>query len=313
MTVNADQIALWNGPGGERRARQPRLMDAQVRRHNERLRRAAAVAPGDQVLDVGCGTGQSARDAARAAAVRGEGEGGTGRRGAWAGGGVLGVDLSVRMLEVARRLSAEEGLGNIVFEQADAQVHPFPPERFDVAISRFGVMFFDDPAAAFGNIGRTLRQDGRLVLLVWQAREVNEWAVVFRQALSGTQEMPALGATGHPFSMADSAVVRQILAAAGFADVGLAGVHQPMFYGEDVDTAFDLVSSLPTSMEQLAGMDEAEGARAGERLRAALAAHQSAEGVTFDARSWVVTARRRLPLGGCAGRVRRVHWAAAGT
>jgi ubiquinone/menaquinone biosynthesis C-methylase UbiE len=112
MTVNADQIALWNGPGGERRARQPRLVDAQVRLHNERLRLAAAVAVGDQVLDVGCGTGESSRDAARAGAA-----------------GVLGVDLSARMLEVARRLSGEEGLDNVVFEQADAQVHPFPPGR----------------------------------------------------------------------------------------------------------------------------------------------------------------------------------------
>ena len=76
MTANAEQIALWNGPGGERRARQPRLVDTQVRLHHERLLAAAAVRPAEQVLDVGCGTGQTTRDAARAAAVRGEGEAG---------------------------------------------------------------------------------------------------------------------------------------------------------------------------------------------------------------------------------------------
>ena len=289
MTANAEQIALWNGPGGERRARQPREVDAQVRLHHKRLLAAAAIGPGEQVLDVGCGTGESARDAARAVTVRGEGTRGEGE----AGGGVLGVDLSAAMLAVAARLSAEEGLGNVTFERADAQVHRFPPDRFDVAISRFGVMFFDDPVAAFTNIGRALRPDGRLVLLVWQAREHNEWARVFRQALAGTEEMPELGATGHPFTLADPTVVRQILGAAGFAGVGLAAVHQPVFYGEDLDTAVDLVKSLPTSMQQLAELDEAGQAEALDRLRTALAAHAGRQGVRLDARSWVVTARRR--------------------
>jgi SAM-dependent methyltransferase len=284
MTANADQIALWNGPGGERRARQPRVVDAQVRLHHERLLAAAAIGPGEQVLDVGCGTGQTTRDAGRAATMRGEGE---------VGGEVLGVDLSAPMLAVAARLSAEEGLGNVAFERADAQVTRFPPDRFDVAISRFGVMFFDDPVAAFTNIGRAMRPDGRLVLLVWQAREHNEWACVFRQALSGREEMPELGATGHPFTLADPTVVRQILGAAGFADIGLAGVHQPVFYGDDLDSAVDLVKSLPTSMEQLAELDEAGKAEALDRLRTALATHAGSQGVRLGARSWVVTARRR--------------------
>jgi ubiquinone/menaquinone biosynthesis C-methylase UbiE len=289
MTVNAEQIALWNGPGGERRARQPRLVDSQVRLHHERLLAAAAVRPAEQVLDVGCGTGQTTRDAARAATVRGEGGPGDGE----GGGRALGVDLSAQMLAVAARLSAEEGLRNVAFEQADAQVHDFPPNHFDVAISRFGVMFFDDPVAAFTNIGRALRRDARLVLLVWQAREHNEWALVFRRALSGRAQMPGLPATGHAFTMADPAVVRQILGSAGFADIGLAGVHQPVFYGDDLDTALDLVRSLPTSMEQLAELDEAGQAEALDRLRTALADHQNSQGVWFDARSWVVTARRR--------------------
>jgi SAM-dependent methyltransferase len=276
MTVNADQIALWNGPGGERRARQPRLTDSQVRLHYERLREAAAIGPAEQVLDIGCGTGQTTRDAARAAAE----------------GGVLGVDLSVQMLDVARRLATEEGLRNVTFEQADAQVHRFSPDRFDVAISRFGVMFFDDPVAAFTNIGRALRPDVRLAFLVWQAREFNEWALVFRRALAGSPQMPELAATGHPFTLADPAEVRRILGAAGFTGIGLTDVQQPVFYGDDVDTAFDLVCSLTTSTEALAGLDEAGRARALDRLRVALAAHHSSQGVTFDSRTWVITARR---------------------
>jgi SAM-dependent methyltransferase len=276
MTANAGQIALWNGPGGERRARQPHLIDAQVRLHNERLRAAAAVAPAEQVLDVGCGTGQTTRQAAQAAAQ----------------GSVLGVDLSAAMLAVARRLSDGEGLGNVTFERADAQVHRFGPGRFDVAISRFGVMFFDDLVAAFGNIARALRPGGRLVLLTWQGREANEWPLLFRQALTGRPELPALAATGHPFTLADPATVKAILGAAGFTGVSLTGVHQPVFYGDDVDTACGLASSLQANAEILAEMDEAAAARALDRLRAALAAHVTSEGVALDARTWIITARR---------------------
>ena len=276
MTANAEQIALWNGPGGERRAKQPHLTDAQVRLHNERLRSIAAVTPGEHVLDIGCGTGQTTRDAARAATK----------------GSVLGVDLSAAMLAVARQLSAEEGLANVSFEQVDAQVHGFGPDRFDIAISRFGVMFFDDMVAAFGNIGRALRPGGRLVLLTWQGREVNEWPLLFWQALTGRQEMPDLGATGHPFTLADPVTVQEILGAAGFTDVSLTGVHQPVFYGQDVDTACDLATSLRSNAEILAGLDEAGAARARGRLREALAAHQTSEGVALDARTWIITARR---------------------
>lgn len=277
MTTNAEQIALWNGPGGERRARQPRLIDAQVRLHNQRLRAAAAITATEHVLDVGCGTGQTTRQAARAAAQ----------------GNVLGVDLSEAMLAVARRLSAGEGLGNVTFERVDAQVHGFEPGRFDIAISRFGVMFFDDLVAAFGNIGRALRPGGRLALLTWQAREASEWPLLFRQALTGRPDMPELAATGHPFTLADPPAVTEILETAGFTDVSLTGVHQPVFYGDDVDTACELARSLSSNVEILAGMDEAGAARAEGRLREALAAHQTAEGVALDARTWIITARRR--------------------
>jgi ubiquinone/menaquinone biosynthesis C-methylase UbiE len=276
MTANAEQIALWNGPGGERRARQPHVTDAQVRLHNERLRGIAAVMPGEHVLDIGCGTGQTTREAARAAAP----------------GKALGVDLSASMLAVARRLSAEEGLGNVSFEQVDAQVHRFEPGRFDVAISRFGVMFFDDMVAAFGNIGRALRPGGRLVLLTWQAPERNEWALLFREALTGRPEMPALPATGHGFTLAEPVTVKEILGAAGFTGISLTDVHQPVFYGPDADVACELARTLSANAEILAGLDETEAARALGRLRDALAAHQTGEGVSLDARTWIITARR---------------------
>ena len=133
--------------------------DAELSRYNVRLRAAAGVRPADRVLDIGCGTGQTTRDAARAATS----------------GSALGVDLSRPMVDRARQLSEEEGIPNVDFELADAQVHPFAPRDFTVGLSRFGTMFFADPVAAFTNIGRALRPGARLVQLVWQAYDRQEW------------------------------------------------------------------------------------------------------------------------------------------
>lgn len=276
VSVNADQIALWNGAAGDRRADHPRRSDRQVRLLSERLRAAAAIGPDEQVLDVGCGTGESTRDAARAATA----------------GSAFGVDLSKRMLEQARRLSAEEGLGNVTFELADAQVHPFGPERFDIAISRFGVMFFGDLAGAFTNIGRALRPGARLAVLVWQARELNEWTLIFHRALTGSDELPELPATGSAYSLADPERVRGILEAAGFTDVGFTDVAEPVWYGDTVDAATEMVCSLPTMMALIEPFDETGRARAVERLRTALAAHDTGQGIWFGSRTWIITGRR---------------------
>jgi SAM-dependent methyltransferase len=275
--VNEQQAAEWNGPAGAHRTRYAAVFDAESRPHNERFRAAAAVAPRDRVLDIGCGTGQSTRDAARAAAA----------------GSALGIDLSAQMLEHARRVSREEGLTNVRFEQADAQVHAFPAGSFDVAISRFGSMFFDDPAVAFGNIGRALRPGGRLVLMVWQARESNAWSTEIREALAGGAELPPPPSAGpHPFSLGDPAVAGGILAAAGFTEIGFADVHEPVYYGPDAGAALDVVSGLRSTRDLLAGMDEEQAESALNRLRAALAAHQTSDGVLFDARTWIIAARR---------------------
>jgi ubiquinone/menaquinone biosynthesis C-methylase UbiE len=147
----------------------PSGYDAELRRHNQVLRRACGVQPNDHVLDIGCGTGQTTRQAARTAQA----------------GSALGVDISAPAIERARELARAAGLDNITFEHANAQDHRFSPERFDLAISRFGTMFFDDPVAAFANIRRALRPAGRLVMMVWQPHERNEWDVAIHQSLAG--------------------------------------------------------------------------------------------------------------------------------
>jgi len=275
--ANAEQAAEWDGPAGAHRIRYAAVFDAEDRPHNERFRAATGVAPADHVLDVGCGTGLSTRDAARAATA----------------GSALGIDLSAEMLEHARRVSREEGLRNISFEQADAQVHAFPAGGFDVAISRFGSMFFADPVAAFGNIARALRPGGRLVLMVWQARERNAWSTAIRDAIAGDAEVPPPPAAGpHPFSLGDPEVARGILAAAGFTEVGFADVREPLYYGPDAAVAFGVVRGLRSTRDLLAGMDAAAAERALGRLRVILAAHQTSGGVLFDARTWIITGRR---------------------
>ena len=108
-------------------------------------------------------------------------------------GSALGVDISVPAIERARELAEAQGVRNVTFEQADAQVHRFPRERFDLAISRFGTMFFAEPVAAFTNIGRALRPAGRLVMMVWQAHDRNEWDMAIRRSLTGPRgQRPSL-------------------------------------------------------------------------------------------------------------------------
>jgi SAM-dependent methyltransferase len=248
--------------------------DAELRLHNELFRNAARVGSGDRVLDIGCGTGQSTREAARAAAA----------------GSALGVDTSAPMLERARQLSDDEGLANITFQQADAQVHPFPPTRFDLCISRFGTMFFADPVAAFTNIGSALRPAARLVLLVWQQRDRNEWATTIRQTLTGAAATPR---GPDPFSLAEPTVTEGILAAAGFAEVSFTDVHEPVYYGPDSATALDAVLRLLKYDDLLADLDAAAAEQARTRLRTTIDAHDTDGGVYFDSRAWIVTARRR--------------------
>jgi ubiquinone/menaquinone biosynthesis C-methylase UbiE len=247
--------------------------DAELRRHDECFRAAVKVGPRDRVLDIGCGAGQSTRQAARAAME----------------GRVVGVDVSEEMLQVARRRSAEEGLRNVVFELADAQDHPFPAAHFDLCISRFGAMFFADPVAAFANIARTMRPGARLALMVWQGQEQNEWSTTIQRVLA--PEDAAAASAAATFSLGDRAATTRLLTAAGFASIDFADVHEPVFYGPDIDAAHDAVVALFLAKDRLADTNPATDEML-QRLRAMLHAHLTAEGVFFDSRAWIVTARR---------------------
>jgi SAM-dependent methyltransferase len=248
--------------------------DAELRRHQEVLSRACAVQPHEHVLDIGCGAGTTTRQAARAAPA----------------GSALGVDVAGPAIERARRHARDEGLGNVAFEQADAQTHRFPPRHFDLACSRFGTMFFDDPVAAFANVGRALRPGARLVMLVWQAAERNEWHTAVHRALG----VPGGSGSAGPdaFSLADPAVVRQTLEAAGFHQITLAGVDEPVHYGPDTATALDWIGRFTCTRAILDGLGPSAAADALGRLGEVLTAHRTGDGVWLGSRSWLVTARR---------------------
>jgi len=210
--------------------------DAELRLPNEVLRRAYGIERHDHVLEIGCGAGQTTREAARMAAE----------------GSALGVDLSAEAIARARELARAEGIRNVTFERADAQAHPFPSERFELAISRFGTMFFLDPVVAFANIGRALQPAGRLVMMVWQGHEQNEWSLAIEEALGNPRDAPASEALD-PFSLADPAKAERILHAAGFTDVTFTDVQRPIHYGRNVAAALEWIRGFTCTREALAG------------------------------------------------------------
>jgi SAM-dependent methyltransferase len=272
---NAEQLRAWDGDEGAYWAGHADYFDRSVAAYHKTLLASAAITSTDRVLDVGCGTGQTTRDAARAAA----------------GGSALGVDLSARMLDHARRRAAEEGVTNASFQQVDAQIHPFSPEGFDVAISRTGAMFFGDHTAAFTNIGRATVPGGRLVLVVWQPLAANAWIREISGALAAGRDRPAppSDAPG-PFALSDPARVRTILTVAGFADIEVEGTEAGLWFGTDAEDAHRFVLGLMGWM--LEGLDDAGRGRAVDALRATMAAHETSDGVVFGSAAWTIRATR---------------------
>ncbi|NMO89739.1 methyltransferase domain-containing protein [Actinomycetospora sp. TBRC 11914] len=274
---NAGQWQVWDGAAGAFWTEHADRFDRAVAGYDPHLEAAAAVVAGERVLDVGCGTGATTRAAARRAGPDGH---------------ALGLDLSARMLELARARAAAERLDTVTFTRADAQVHPFPPGGVDVVLSRHGVMFFDDPPAAFANLARALRPGGRLAVLVWQGLEGNHFIHRVLNAMTPDRDTPYPPADGRPspLSLADPARVHALLDAAGFVDVHLEGVEEPMVFGDDPEEAF--AYQIGHQAWLLAELDPATRERAHARLRDDLAAHhEPGAGVRYPSAAWLVTAR----------------------
>src|SRR5262245_9783370 len=218
---NVVQSEYWDGPAGEHWAAEHVRYDQINRRIGERVVEMLAPRSGDRVLDLGCGNGALSLAIGPLVAPTGS---------------VLGLDLSGPMLEAATVRADRAGLTNVSFQRGDAQVHQFPGPGFDGIVSRFGVMFFDDPEAAFANVARALRSGGRMVFACWQAMVANEWLMVPLGAVLAYVPIPDLGEPGGPgpFSLADPDRIRSILESAGVIDVTVDDFRCPMPMGSTV-------------------------------------------------------------------------------
>jgi ubiquinone/menaquinone biosynthesis C-methylase UbiE len=251
--------------------------DAELQLHNQRLRRAYEFGAIDHVLDIGCGTGQTTREAARLASD----------------GTAIGIDVDEVMIARARERAVSEGIPNVRFEVGDVESYSFLAGEFDVAISRFGTMFFANQQRAFRNIARAIRPRGNLVMMVWQAHDHNEWAVAIDLAVTGETCAPPLAGPRDPFSLADPETVRSLLTRTGFTDVRFTEVASPVYYGQDVTAALAFVSRFAAVSEVLRRGDAPSVNSARARLSETLAAHDSEHGVWFDSRAWIVKATRQ--------------------
>jgi SAM-dependent methyltransferase len=275
---NAEQVRFWNEVAGPKWVKNQQRLDEMIGALGAAAIERAAPKPGERVLDVGCGCGTTSLELRHLVGAQGE---------------VLGVDLSEPMLDVARRRSTQTGLH---FEKADAQTAPLPPDHFDLVFSRFGVMFFADPVAAFANLRRALRASGRLTFLCWQPPQRNPWMTVPMMAVAEVVPLPpppAPDAPG-PFSFGDPARVERILAEAGYRDVTIDAVEQPLWIGGrggSLDDVVDFALQLGPAVNALGDAPAEQRARAAIRIRDALMPYAVGEDVQMHAATWVVGAR----------------------
>lgn len=274
---NSEQIRDWNGPLGERWVLDQETLDQMTGPFGEAALKAADARPGERVIDVGCGCGATSMALAKAVG---------------AGGSVLGVDVSRPMLELARKRAG--GVSNLRFEEGDASSARLPDAQ-DLLYSRFGIMVFAQPVAAFAHMRQSLRAGGRLAFVCWQSPGDNLWASVpvqaARTALGITPTPPDPNAPG-PFAFADAERVRGILTEAGFRDVAADPFDSPMGLGGSVRAAAEASARLgPVArLVREAGPDKLPAII--DAVEAALKPLAARDGsVALPGRAWIFTAQ----------------------
>jgi SAM-dependent methyltransferase len=277
-TANPEQYELWNGDSGQRWVADADRRDAVLAPIADLLLRRAAIQPGEAVLDIGCGCG-----ATPIAAAAATGPAGT----------VVGLDISAPMLDLARRRADEAGLRRVQFIHGDAQTQRLE-KTFDVAISRFGTMFFADPTTAFTTIARHLGPGGRLCIATWQPLAANEWLVVPGAALLAYGTLPepphALNAPGM-FAQSDPDNLRVLLTDAGFADIHCEPHTLSLRFGITIDEAIEYLTDSGPGRAVLDTIAQDQRATALAAVAAALAEHHDfRRGVTLDAAVWITAA-----------------------
>lgn len=273
--VNLHQAEAWNGYEGKHWADNNEQYDTLVGGLSEHLFPAAAIGTDDRVLDIGCGSGQTTRTAAGLASR----------------GRALGIDLSQPMLDRARLIAAEEQIGNVSFEQGDAQVYPFPAAAFDIAISRGGIMYFDDPVAAFANIRRALAPGGRLAFVCGRDSGTDEAGVIWRaMAEHVALPKPAEETAPGPVTFSGEAHITGVLAAAGFADITAEPQETASVYDPDPAIAAEFIFGMGPIRYWLSGQDADHVAAARQAVIAALQPFRGTGGIRVRSPYWLFTA-----------------------
>ncbi|TCW79574.1 SAM-dependent methyltransferase [Burkholderia sp. SRS-46] len=278
----ADQVGDWNGQGGERWVANQARLDAMVAVFGQAAIEAAAPATGERVLDIGCGAGASSLALAARVGARGH---------------VLGVDISEPLIRRACALAPQDTAA--LFQLADASSAELPEAAFDILFSRFGVMFFDDPTAAFAHMRRALKPGGRVAFVCWRGAAENDWVRLPMGALKGIvppSALPDPEAPG-PFSFGDRARVARILTAAGFTDIAIAPFDASVLFGEGrtrdaaIDDAVTMTLEVGPLSRALADQPDDIRARASAAVRAAFAGLPGERSVLINGAAWIVMAR----------------------
>ena len=285
MTIkNATQIEFWNGETGQNWVSHDALMEAMLQPLGEAVMDSLSLKPGEHVLDIGCGCGHTSLSLADRVGAEGS---------------VTGIDISAPMLAVASQLAAEHNAGHrsVQFLEADAQTHRFTPESYDAAFSRFGVMFFDDPVAAFTNLRASLRPSGRLAFCCWQPRAVNPFMTVPAMAalelLPAPPEIPPR--TPGPFAFEEADYVAEILTEAGYEHVTVTPLRQPLTFGRGMsleDIVERLVEIGPIAQMVREAPEDLQQPVRDKVMDAVAPSYQAGAGMTLEGQFWLVTAKR---------------------
>jgi ubiquinone/menaquinone biosynthesis C-methylase UbiE len=291
--ANTAQVQRWNGASGQHWIEHRERHLAEHQHLTPHLFRAAAITAGDRVLDVGCGCGTTTIAAAQAAqgAAGDQWDASSPRRDERGpAGAAVGVDLSAPMLEVARQLAAQARVGNVRFVRGDAQACPLRRDSFDVMISNFGVMFFNDPRAAFTSMAAAIRPGGRLAFLCWQDNAQNEIFAIPMLAFGAHMQLPATTADD---LFADPRQIRDLLASTGWQGIQVTSVTEAAWIGSDVDDVMNYTRGMPRLQSLAASLqDRALAQRVLDSIAEQYATRQGPDGVWVRAAAWVVTARR---------------------